>query len=342
MPKNASLWKLIPVVVAIMLIFVSLSITSIDNISASRESEIFVVGLESNDLSEVYVEVGDNYFNPNEIEVEPGQMIVFENVGNIDHTVTIEGTEYDEIISPGETVTVIIEEEGIYDLSCRFHAGQDGTIIVGESEPELVDHELNIEPTEGEAPLEIDIEISVQNVGDAEGEEIIKIDEEEFETVTVPAGETVQESFSYTFELAGEYTIEFGDQTQVVEVEEKDLNEMYVEVGDNYFDPDEIEVEPGQTIVFENVGNVDHTVTIEGTEYDEIISPGETVTVIIEEEGIYDLSCRFHAGQDGTIAVGVELPEEDDDDIPGFTLISFLGIIIALTLIILIYNKRKN
>jgi len=339
MSKNASLWKLIPVVVAIMLVFVSLSITSIENISASRESEIFVVGLESNDLSEVYVEVGDNYFDPDEIEVEPGQTIVFENVGNIDHTVTIEGTEYDEVISPGETVTIVIEEEGAYDLNCRFHAGQDGTIIVGETESELVDHELNIEPTEGEVPLEIDIEISVQNVGDAEGEEIIKIDEEEFETVTVPAGETVQESFSYTFEQAGEYTIEFGDQTQVVNVEEE-IDEMYVEVGDNYFDPDEIEVEPGQAMVFENVGNVDHTVTIEGTEYDEVISPGETVTIVIEEEGVYDLSCRFHAGQDGTIAVGEELPEEDD--IPGFTSILFLGTIIAVAIMILIYNKRKN
>jgi len=122
--------------------------------------------------------------------------------------------------------------------------------------------------------------------------------------------------------------------------ESNELSEVYVEVGDNYFDPDELEVEPGQTIVFENVGNVDHTVTIEGTEYDEIISPGETVTVVIEEEGVYDLDCTLHAGQDGTIAVGEELPE--DDEIPGFTLIGFLGIIIALTLILLIYNKREN
>ena len=114
-------------------------------------------------------------------------------------------------------------------------------------------------------------------------------------------------------------------------------NEIEVEVGDNYFEPDVIEVDPGDTIVFEHVGNTDHTVTIEDTEYDERISPGETVTVTIEEEGVYDLNCNFHAGHDGTIYVGEEAP--DDDPLPGFTVIGFAA---ALSLAGLVFLYRKK
>jgi len=292
--------------------------------------------LQVEPTSDLYVKVGDNYFDPDDIEVEPGDEIEFENIGDIDHTVTIEDTEYDEVISPGESVFVTIEEEGVYDLDCTFHLGMDGTITVGEPGPELIDHTLEVEPEEGVEPLEVDIEVSVENVGEEDGEESIYI-EEEFEIVNVPAGEMVDEEYSYTFEEAGNYLVEFGDQETEITVEE-DLETVYVEVGDNYFDPDEIEIDPGQPLEFENVGDVDHTVTIEEADIDEYLEPGDSVIVVIEEEGVYDLECTIHAGQDGTIAVGEELPE---DEMPGFTFLTFLAVISGSVIIWGIY-KRKN
>ena len=211
----------------------------------------YISGQSGGNITEVDVEVGDNYFDPDVIEVEPGEDIVFENIGDIDHTITVEEADIDEVISPGETVTISIAEGGEYFLDCTYHEGHDGMIYV----------------------------------------------EEEVE------------------------------------------DEFNVEVGDNYFDPDVIEVEAGQTIVFENVGNTGHTVTIEGTEYDESISPGETVTVTIEEEGIYDLECTIHAGHDGTIYVGEEAPE--DEELPGFTIAAVIGAVIVVSIITLIAKRRK-
>lgn len=121
-------------------------------------------------------------------------------------------------------------------------------------------------------------------------------------------------------------------------------SDYYVEVGDNYFDPDDIEVEPGDEIEFENIGDIDHTVTIEDTDYDEIISPGESVFVTIEDEGVYELNCDFHTGHDGTITLEGEDEDDpaDEDGIPWFIILTILGVIVASVIIWNVYKKKNN
>lgn len=73
---------------------------------------------------------------------------------------------------------------------------------------------------------------------------------------------------------------------------------------DNAFQPENITVEQGDTLVFVNDGDNSHTVTVPGLDVDQEVAPGESVTVEADEAGTYELVCRFHEPvMTGTITV---------------------------------------
>ena len=81
------------------------------------------------------VMVGEMYFNQvgldeeNVVEADVGDTIVFYNEGAVRHTVTIPALGVDEVIEPGETVEVEVDQE--LDealLNCTFHGNHEGTI----------------------------------------------------------------------------------------------------------------------------------------------------------------------------------------------------------------------
>lgn len=81
------------------------------------------------------VMVGEMYFNQvgldeeNVIEADVGDNIVFYNEGSARHTVTIPALGVDEVIEPGDTVEVEVDQE--LDealLNCTFHSNHEGTI----------------------------------------------------------------------------------------------------------------------------------------------------------------------------------------------------------------------
>lgn len=78
-----------------------------------------------------------------------------------------------------------------------------------------------------------------------------------------------------------------------------------VEADDNFFAPSDLQVEVGETVTWENVGSVDHTVTPDGhSEWSDVtLSPGETFQHTFDAAGTYDYVCTFHVGMDGTITV---------------------------------------
>jgi plastocyanin len=76
-----------------------------------------------------------------------------------------------------------------------------------------------------------------------------------------------------------------------------------VAVADNSFSPATIEVAVGDTVTFENEGQVAHTVT--GDDFDSgSLAPGDTFTFTASEAGTFSYVCTFHAGMQGKIAVG--------------------------------------
>ena len=76
-----------------------------------------------------------------------------------------------------------------------------------------------------------------------------------------------------------------------------------VAVADNTFTPAKIEVAVGDTVTFENEGQIAHTVT--GDDFDSgSLAPGDTFTFEASEAGTFSYVCTFHPGMQGTISVG--------------------------------------
>lgn len=76
-----------------------------------------------------------------------------------------------------------------------------------------------------------------------------------------------------------------------------------VAVADNSFTPASLKVAAGETVTFENEGQIAHTVT--GDDFDSgSLAPGETFTFKASETGTFSYVCTFHPGMQGTIEVG--------------------------------------
>jgi len=87
-----------------------------------------------------------------------------------------------------------------------------------------INYELYVEPTIGVAPLEVDITVSVENTGDADGQIPLTVDGEPIYTMELGPQERKSEYTTHTFKEAGVYTVEFGDQSVTVyaQVDEDD------------------------------------------------------------------------------------------------------------------------
>lgn len=96
----------------------------------------------------------------------------------------------------------------------------------------------------------------------------------------------------------------------VVEAQPMDkMNEIVVELYDDYFNPDVITISNGETtkLILKNVGKKEHTFTVKKLGIDVEIEPGKekSITVKPEKTGTYKLICRFHqnAGMVGKVIV---------------------------------------
>ncbi len=93
-------------------------------------------GSEDEGDDEVDVEIAltaDNFaFSPTAIEVKAGDEIYIENANaSTPHTFTIDGTDVDVTLTPGEVSEAAIDlDPGTYDFHCRFHSVMTGTLTV--------------------------------------------------------------------------------------------------------------------------------------------------------------------------------------------------------------------
>ena len=85
----------------------------------------------------VTVRATDFAFDPEEIEVEPGEdaEITFVNAGNVAHTFTAEDAGLDVEAESGQEVTTTLtapDEDATIEYVCSFHPQMEGTIVVGD------------------------------------------------------------------------------------------------------------------------------------------------------------------------------------------------------------------
>ncbi len=76
-----------------------------------------------------------------------------------------------------------------------------------------------------------------------------------------------------------------------------------VAVADNSFSPAGVKVAVGDTVTFENEGQIAHTVTGDGFDSG-TMAPGDTFAFKASEAGTFSYVCSFHPGMQGTIEVG--------------------------------------
>ncbi len=135
-----------------------------------------------------------------------------------------------EITIPGADL-----EPGLYEA--RISAYLEGQIAVSIASAgvrvveedvtipeELENFELTVIPTSGEAPLEVTIAVSADNVGETEETVSVRIDGVSRYTLTVPADTSAEDEWTYTFETGGDYLVQFGDKSEVVEVEHEEVD----------------------------------------------------------------------------------------------------------------------
>lgn len=85
--------------------------------------------------SRVEVAMQGFQFQPAEVTIEAGGMVVWTNQDNVPHTV-ISGARdnptglFDETVDPGGEFSFTFEEPGTYEYHCSLHPGMDGTVVV--------------------------------------------------------------------------------------------------------------------------------------------------------------------------------------------------------------------
>ena len=73
-------------------------------------------------------------YSPSVIQVEPGDVVTWTNNDDFPHTVRLkDGSEPDNPVSVGESVSIAFEKAGVYRYDCSLHPTQmQGRVIVGE------------------------------------------------------------------------------------------------------------------------------------------------------------------------------------------------------------------
>ena len=78
-----------------------------------------------------------------------------------------------------------------------------------------------------------------------------------------------------------------------------------VSIGDDFFEPADAAIEPGDTVTWTNNGAVPHTVTAENGLFDSgVLDPGESYTVDFDGQGMVTYYCTIHPEMRGSLTVG--------------------------------------
>ncbi|MFW6038686.1 MAG: hypothetical protein ACOC89_04035, partial [Candidatus Saliniplasma sp.] len=137
-------------------------------------------------------------------------------------TIDPEGTEFEYMIT----------KNGYEDAEGTFTGESSGDIEmtrVEDQEPQPAEFsvtDLNVDPTSGEAPLEITITANIENVGDEEGTIRLFVGGEEVNSWTLGGGDTATVDETYEIEEGGTYNVELGGERETVEVEGEGEDEV--------------------------------------------------------------------------------------------------------------------
>src|SRR5215217_6660407 len=78
-----------------------------------------------------------------------------------------------------------------------------------------------------------------------------------------------------------------------------------VAIEDFDFEPADVAIQPGDTIMWVNEGNTPHTVTSDDGRFDsEVLNPGDSFRLTFPEAGTFSYHCEIHPSMTGSVTVG--------------------------------------
>lgn len=142
-------------------------------------------------VDEVYVEIGDNFFDPQVFTVTTGTTVVWTNSGELSHTVSITGGQSSGNIAPADTYNYTFDSVGTFYYRCAYHpASMQGTVHVLDPSQQPVDLSVDID-YEGVfvsgALIRYNVYVYVNDLFSAQNTVL---------TVTMPSGSSLVESNS--------------------------------------------------------------------------------------------------------------------------------------------------
>jgi plastocyanin len=249
--------------------------------------------------TDVVVEITDRGFSPGSIEAAPGAVVEWRNSDRHVHTVTAENSSFDSgPLEPGAAFSVTFEAAGTYTYSSTAEGDDSwiGTVVVREASPEP-------ESPPAEAPDDLpsgppaspDDRPTLAPSPDASLDEPLDPPAEPRAAVPAegPVGGTGEE-------LAAAVLPAGGGPVTVAQ------SAPTVTIVDSAFQPREVEVSPGTTVVWEQVGELPHTVTADDDSFDSgEMGQGDTYSRAFPQSGTFPYFCRFHGGPGGAGMAGV-------------------------------------
>ncbi len=233
------------------------------------------------------------------------------------------------------------ENAGTWTVTGTYEGETDeATLVVEDDETDFMPENLvlDVDPIEGDAPLEVTISVSGDNAGEEDGSIDVIVDGSVKHQLYMPAGESADHSFTHTFDEVGSYLIEFHDLSETVtvgDVPEFEPENLVLDV-----DPTSGEA-PLEVTIFvsaENAGELggEIDVIVDGSvEYIlEIPAEGSadhTLTHTFDELGTYQI--QFHDLTEtvyvidtaGFAPVDLELDVEPDSGEPPLTVTIFVS-----------------
>ena len=271
-------------------------------------------------------------FQPVSVTVGKGGVVTWTNADTVPHTVTADDGSFDsDILMPGQTFSYQFDTPGTVGYSCILHAGMKGEVVVSELQADAADAAAHAAHADAASATEIAVPAESPD-------RVISITGGTFPAVTVlAAGHSVTwrnddtvdhdisalfdefesgvltpgQEFTFTFDESGvhPYTCDLhqhmGGTIIVMPADDVDLaNSPTVAVTDTGFDPPNLTVHQGTTVVWAFGGQLPHTVTADDGSFDSgILQPGQTWSFTFDELGDFHYACQLHPMMMGTITV---------------------------------------
>jgi plastocyanin len=292
------------------------------------------------------VGVGDNFFDPRDINVPVGGKVVWTHNGQRPHTVTADNGAFDSgQLAAGQTFEQTFSTAGTFPYFCEFHEGMVGIIRVGgggggaapqpaqPAQPALTQAPPPPPPTQVPAQAappppaanaqtvdigdntftsnDLTVPVGAKVVWTHKGQRphTVTAKDQSFNSGQMANGQTFEQTFSTSGEFA--YFCEFhAGMEGVIRVGEGGAArqaqpapaaaEVTVSMKDFDFEPLDIRVKAGSTVIWKNDGAKPHSARAVDDSFDTtVFNSGQSKSVTFTQAGEFPYYCELHGTPDG-------------------------------------------